>query len=205
MGETWYPPRERAEGEGAISVSEREALLELVRGAATAIDRSRARIDDLNVYPVPDGDTGTNLALTTKAVLDALEASSAEDRATLAREATRAALMGARGNSGVILSQIVRGIGESFTAEGPIDGARVAQALRGGSDAAYRAVREPVEGTMLTAIRTLAEAAEAEQSRPVAELLEHLVGRGEAAVERTPEQLDVLARHGAEYRAVRGR
>ena len=177
-------------------MSEREALLELVRGAATAIDRSRARIDDLNVYPVPDGDTGTNLALTTKAVLDALEASSTEDRATLAREATRAALMGARGNSGVILSQIVRGIGESFTAEGPIDGTRVAQALRGGSDAAYRAVREPVEGTMLTAIRTLAEAAEAEQSRPVAELLEHLVGRGEAAVERTPEQLDVLREAG---------
>jgi DAK2 domain fusion protein YloV len=183
-------------------MNERQAVLELVRGAVAAIGRSRARIDDLNVYPVPDGDTGTNLALTTEAVLDALEGSSAEDRATLAREATRAALMGARGNSGVILSQIVRGIGESLAGEagdangGPIDGPRVAQALRAGSDAAYRAVREPVEGTMLTAIRTLAEAAEAEQSRPVPDLIEHLVGRGEAAVERTREQLDVLREAG---------
>ena len=183
-------------------MNEREALLELVRGAVAAIGRSRARIDDLNVYPVPDGDTGTNLALTAEAVLDALEASSAEDRPTLAREATRAALMGARGNSGVILSQIVRGIGESLAGEsgdadgGPIDGPRVARALRAGSDAAYRAVREPVEGTMLTAIRTLAEAAEAEQSRPVAELLELLVERGEAAVQRTREQLDVLREAG---------
>ena len=183
-------------------MNEREAVFELVRGAVAAIGRSRARIDDLNVYPVPDGDTGTNLALTAEAVLDALEGSSAEDRSTLAREATRAALMGARGNSGVILSQIVRGIGESLAGEGgdadggPIDGPRIARALRAGSDAAYRAVREPVEGTMLTAIRTLAEAAEAEQSRPVVELLEYLVGRGEAAVERTREQLDVLREAG---------
>jgi len=180
----------------------RLAVLELVSGAVAAIGRNRARIDDLNVYPVPDGDTGTNLALTTEAVLDALEASSAEDRATLAREATRAALMGARGNSGVILSQIVRGIGESLAGEGgeansdPIDGPRIARALRAGSDAAYRAVREPVEGTMLTVIRTLAEAAEAEQSLPVAELLEHLVARGETAVERTRGQLDVLREAG---------
>ena len=128
-------------------MNERQAVLELVRGAVAAIGRSRARIDDLNVYPVPDGDTGTNLALTAEAVLDVLEASTAEDRATLARETTRAALMGARGNSGVILSQIVRGIGESLAGEGgepnggPIDGPRVARALRAGSDAAYRAVR----------------------------------------------------------------
>src|SRR5438876_6912700 len=104
--------------------------------------------------------------------------------------------MGARGNSGVILSQIVRGIAESLEAEGPLDGGVVARALRGGSDAAYRAVRNPVEGTMLTAIRALAEAAEAEQSRPVAELLELLVTRGEVAVARTQEQLDVLREAG---------
>jgi DAK2 domain fusion protein YloV len=173
-------------------VTEREALLHVVRGAVAALERSRARIDDLNVYPVPDGDTGTNLALTARAVLEALESSTAEDRATIARETTRAALMGARGNSGVILSQIVRGIGESLEAEGALDSGVVVRALRGGSDAAYRAVRKPVEGTMLTAIRALAEAAEEEQSRPVAELLELLVTRGEEAVARTQEQLDVL-------------
>jgi len=177
-------------------VTEREALLHVVLGAVAALERSRDRIDDLNVYPVPDGDTGTNLALTARAVLEALEDSAAEDRPTIARETTRAALMGARGNSGVILSQIVRGIAESLEAEGPLDGGVVARALRGGSDAAYRAVRNPVEGTMLTAIRALAEAAEAEQSRPVAELLELLVTRGEVAVARTQEQLDVLREAG---------
>lgn len=177
-------------------MSPREKALGLVRGAVASLERSRARIDDLNVYPVPDGDTGTNLALTARAVLEALEASTAEDRATIARETTRAALMGARGNSGVILSQIIRGIGESLAAEESIDGPAVARVLRAGSDAAYRAVRKPVEGTMLTVIRTLADAAEAEQPRPVPELLELLVSQGEEAVARTQEQLDVLREAG---------
>ncbi|TML08339.1 MAG: DAK2 domain-containing protein [Actinobacteria bacterium] len=136
MGETWFLPGDGAGGEGAISVTEREALLDFVRGAIAALERSRARIDDLNVYPVPDGDTGTNLALTGRAVLEALEASTAEDRPTIAREATRAALMGARGSSGVILSQIIRGIAESLEAEDTLDGGVVARALRGGSGAA---------------------------------------------------------------------
>ncbi len=177
-------------------MSEREAALRLVRGAVAALERSRARIDDLNVYPVPDGDTGTNLALTARAALEALEASTADERAVLARETTRAALMGARGNSGVILSQIVRGASEALAEPGPADGAAVARALRAGADAAYRAVREPVEGTMLTAIRILAETAEAEEARPVQELLELLVARGEEAVARTQEQLDVLREAG---------
>src|SRR5947207_10401385 len=182
-------------------MNEREGLLRLVGGAVAALERSRERIDDLNVYPVPDGDTGTNLALTARAVLEALEASTAEDRATLARETTRAALMGARGNSGVILSQIVRGLAESLAGEGragieSVDGPAVARAMRAGADAAYRAVRKPVEGTMLTAIRTLADAAEAEQSKAVAQLLELLVARGEEAVARTEEQLDVLREAG---------
>ena len=76
-------------------MSEREAVLHLVLGAVAALERSRARIDDLNVYPVPDGDTGTNLALTARAVLDELETSTAEERAVLSRESSRAALMGA--------------------------------------------------------------------------------------------------------------
>jgi DAK2 domain fusion protein YloV len=177
-------------------VTERENLVRLVAGAVAAIDAGRGRIDDLNVYPVPDGDTGTNLVLTVRAVLEDLEGSRASDRDTLAQETTRAALMGARGNSGVILSQIVRGVAESLAEPGPIDGARVARALRAGSDAAYRAVREPVEGTMLTAIRTLAEAAEANQTLPVPELLELLVERGDEAVERTQEQLEVLREAG---------
>ena len=177
-------------------MSERDTLLALVRGAVAALERSRRRIDDLNVFPVPDGDTGTNLALTAQAVVEALEATDADDRARLSRELSRAALMGARGNSGVILSQIVRGAAEVLGDAGTIDSDTVALALRGASDAAYRGVREPVEGTMLTCIRELAEAAEAERNRPVAELLELLVERGEVAVARTPEQLDVLREAG---------
>ena len=177
-------------------MSDHDVAFALAGAALNALERNRRRLDDLNVYPVPDGDTGTNLVLTARAVLEALEASTAEDRAAIARETTRAALMGARGNSGVILSQIIRGIGESLAAEESIDGDAVARVLRAGSDAAYRAVRKPVEGTMLTAIRTLADAAEAEQSRPVPELLELLVARGEEAVARTQEQLDVLREAG---------
>jgi DAK2 domain fusion protein YloV len=163
----------------------RSRVLELARGAQAAIEAARARIDDLNVYPVPDGDTGTNLALTVRAVVDALEADGPDERAALAHEISRAALMGARGNSGVILSQIVRGAAESLARSDD-----TASALRSASDAAYRAVKRPVEGTMLTAIRELAEEAEAGGD------LAALVARGDDCVVRTREMLPALAEAG---------
>ena len=89
-------------------------VLELARAALAAIEASRARIDDLNVFPVPDGDTGTNLALTVRAIVESLEQPGRAERAELAHRVSRAALMGARGNSGVILSQIVRGAAEEL-------------------------------------------------------------------------------------------
>ena len=158
-------------------------VLELVRAAEAALERNRARLDDLNVYPVPDGDTGTNMLLTVRAVREALE--SGDD------DVVRAALLGARGNSGVILSQIVRGAVEGFAEDGS-----VATALRRGSDVAYAAVREPVEGTILTVSRALAEEAEAHPGAEPAELLSHIVRRGDEAVERTRDQLDVLRKAG---------
>jgi uncharacterized protein len=172
-------------------VSEPETVRRLARGALGALEQSRERIDDLNVYPVPDGDTGTNLTLTARGVVEALDASTATDRPTLAREATRAALMSARGNSGVILSQIVRGAADSLAESDDL-----ARAFRGASDEAYAAVRKPVEGTMLTVVRELAEVAEAAGPLEPAELLALLVQRGEEAVERTREQLDVLREAG---------
>jgi uncharacterized protein len=172
-------------------VSDLEQARALARGALASLERSRQRIDDLNVYPVPDGDTGTNLLLTVRAVVEALDASHATDRAALVREVSRAALMGARGNSGVILSQIVRGAAEELGAADEVDGATIARALRAASDAAYRAVRRPVEGTMLTVVRALAEAAEQHGSS-----LPELVRHGEEAVARTQEQLDVLREAG---------
>jgi DAK2 domain fusion protein YloV len=171
----------------------------LVGAALASLEASRGRIDDLNVYPVPDGDTGTNLTLTVRAVADAVESAESADRPALAHAVARAALMGARGNSGVILSQIVRGVADVLAeSTNGIDPLLAARALRGASDAAYRAVRRPVEGTMLSVIRELAEEAERRTSDPglLGDLLVELVRHGERAVARTPEQLDVLREAG---------
>jgi fatty acid kinase len=180
-----------------------ESDLERVRGlvgsALASLEANRSRIDDLNVYPVPDGDTGTNLTLTVRAVADAIGEAEPGDRPALARAVARAALMGARGNSGVILSQIVRGIADVLgEAVNGVDPALTARALRGASDTAYRAVSRPVEGTMLSVIRELAEEAErrAGAPEPLGELLVDLVRHGEEAVARTPEQLEILREAG---------
>ncbi len=139
-----------------------EAVQKVVGAALASLEANRRRIDDLNVYPVPDGDTGTNLTMTVRAVADAVDETSAASRQSLARDVARGALMGARGNSGVIFSQIVRGAADVLgeTTSETIDAQATARALRGASDAAYRAVRRPVEGTMLSVIRELAEEAE---------------------------------------------
>jgi DAK2 domain fusion protein YloV len=176
-------------------VSDLEQVLKLARAATTALERNRRRIDDLNVYPVPDGDTGTNMTMTARAVVEELEGSSATDRPALVKEVTRAALMGARGNSGVILSQILRGAAEVLGEEPAIDAPAVARAFQGARDAAYRAVREPVEGTMLSVIREMADESEGTNGEITA-LLAAIVRRGEAALARTPEQLDVLREAG---------
>ena len=172
------------------------AVQGLVEAALASLEANRARIDDLNVYPVPDGDTGTNLTMTVRAIDEAVDATSASDRQSLARDVARGALMGARGNSGVIFSQIVRGAADVLgeTDAQPIDAHAIALALRGATDAAYRAVRRPVEGTMLSVIRELAEEAEARApgAPQLDVLLVDLVRRGEEAVARTPEHLQVL-------------
>jgi DAK2 domain fusion protein YloV len=177
-------------------VSELGRVRELARGALVALERNRRRIDDLNVYPVPDGDTGTNLTLTVRAVVEHLDSTQSEDREALARELTRAALMGARGNSGVIFSQILRGFAEVAGTADPLDSTAVARAFRSASDAAYRAVRKPVEGTMLTVIREMAEEAELHTGDEPIDLLRAVVSRGEAALARTQETLDILREAG---------
>jgi hypothetical protein len=179
--------------------SDLERVRSLVGAALASLETSRSRIDDLNVYPVPDGDTGTNLTLTVRAVAEAVGSAEPADRSALAHAVARAALMGARGNSGVILSQIVRGVADVLASStNGIDPALTARALRGASDAAYRAVRRPVEGTMLSVIRELAEEAErrAAESDPLGDLLVELVRHGEDAVARTPKQLEVLREAG---------
>ena len=192
-----------------------------VVGVALAhLEERRKEINDLNVFPVADGDTGDNMALTMRFVLDSLdelEAQSEEDprRPEIVRAVARAALMGARGNSGVILSQIVRGAAEKLaTPPGRlIDPRLIEEALRSASDAAWGSVRDPEEGTMLTAIRAMADAVaerldrwaprrlepestDAEQNALLAEMMATALVAGEEAVRHSPEQLDVLAEAG---------
>jgi DAK2 domain fusion protein YloV len=171
---------------------------ELGHAALASLERSRERIDDLNVYPVPDGDTGTNMTMTARAVVEELDQTKTDERLALVKEVTRAALMGARGNSGVILSQIVRGAAEPLGLNGDVGTETIARSFRSASDAAYRAVREPVEGTILSVIRELAEEAEGHTGTAStnADLLAAVVRRGEEAVARTPEQLAVLREAG---------
>jgi uncharacterized protein len=164
----------------------------LVRAALASLEADRGRIDNLNVFPVPDGDTGTNMALTVRSVAEALAASSASAPDEVASEVTRACLMGARGNSGVILSQLVRGAADALARGEPL-----AAVLRRASDAGYAAVREPQEGTILTVARAVAERAEElDAGVPLGESLVEVVTAGEAALARTQEQLAPLREAG---------
>jgi uncharacterized protein len=167
----------------------REGALSLAKAGLAALEASRTRLDDLNVYPVPDGDTGMNMVATARAVVEALERG---------QDPVRGALMGARGNSGVILSQLLRGAVEAVEGHERIDTPELAAALRAASDAGYAAVREPQEGTILTVARALADRAEelAKDGTAVEDALGELVAHGEVALARTREQLDVLRQAG---------
>ena len=175
----------------------RAIAIAAIEAALAAVEAERQLINDLNVYPVPDGDTGTNLALTVRAVLDELEQSDAEGIPEVAAAVTKGSLMGARGNSGVILSQVVRGVCEVWGTSGSLDVRVVKEALDAGQAAAYRAVKEPVEGTMLTVMREMAIAAQAlPDSLGLETLLAAVDEAGSSAVERTTSQLAALQKAG---------
>jgi DAK2 domain fusion protein YloV len=197
-----------------------ERFHRVIRVAHRHLEERRHEINDLNVFPVPDGDTGDNMVGTIRAVregLDGLRSNSlaAVDRNYIIQTVTHSALMGARGNSGVILSQIVRGAAEVLsTRRGELIGpALIRDALANAAQAAWQSVGDPQEGTMLTVIREVSDAValyvdgleraeldscstEADQDAAIAELLAIAISSGQAALERTPEQLDVLADAG---------
>jgi DAK2 domain fusion protein YloV len=167
--------------------------------ARDSLDRSKDLIDSLNVFPVPDGDTGTNLLLTLEAACAEVEGCLDAGVAPVAEAAARGALLEARGNSGVIVSQILRGVDRALGEATSIDGGAIARALRLGANQAYRAVARPVEGTILTVIRAAANAAEhAVKSGPaeVSQVLDAARGAAMEALERTPQMLEVLRRAG---------
>jgi uncharacterized protein len=173
------------------------------RACLQALGEAREEIDALNVYPVPDGDTGTNLYLTVEAAVQATEAVTDQDLGVIMRAAARGALLGARGNSGVILSQMFRGASESIVAvsatrsDGLVPG-DLADALAKAAEMAYAAVAEPVEGTMLTVAREAAQAAttSAAAGANLVELAMTTAAAARVALARTPEQLDILRRSG---------
>ena len=190
------------------------ALAEAMRTYAVALDRHRVTIDRLNVYPVPDGDTGTNMALTLAAVGEELDGAGT-GRAEVCAAISYGGLMGARGNSGVIVSQILRGLaatlspsdepGSANSLDGPpIDAGLLAAGLAAASVAADGAVMRPVEGTILSVARASAQAAQqaivddssADAGARLVTMLEGARGAGQAALERTPQQLPVLADAG---------
>ncbi len=176
-----------------------ERLLQALEFATRWLDHNRDAVNALNVFPIPDGDTGTNMALTMHASLDA--ARNADDPASAGSVASKlayGALMGARGNSGVILSQIFRGFAGPIADRDTIDGQDLARALDGARELAYKAVMRPVEGTMLTIIRVAAESAEASAGRTssLAEVLEDALAGAREALEQTPDMLEILRQAG---------
>jgi len=144
-------------------------------------------VNRLNVFPVPDGDTGTNMLLTLQSAVEDIKDSNSNEVSKIARIAAHGSLMGARGNSGVIFSQIVRGAAEVIGAAPGVAVPVVASAFRGAADAAYRAVRRPVEGTMLTVIREMADEAQSRSTSvtSVVDLLPIVLRRGEEAASRS--------------------
>jgi DAK2 domain fusion protein YloV len=178
-----------------LSVSQARSLL---AAGFQALEARKQEVNDLNVYPVPDGDTGTNLALTVRSVVDAVGRMQQSVPAhEIGPAISQAALMGARGNSGVILSQIIRGAMNVVGAADIITQATVVHMLREAAETAYRAVRKPVEGTILTVLREMAEAAErAPEGLGVKTLMDIVVAAGWKSVERTPTLLRVLADAG---------
>jgi DAK2 domain fusion protein YloV len=170
----------------------------VVAAAHAALKAQVARINALNVYPVPDGDTGTNMLLTLDSVLEETSGSTYDSPEAASKAAARAALMGARGNSGVILSQMVRGACDLLAGQERLTAEAFAAALDGARERAYASVREPVEGTMLTVIKDAARAAR-EALREDADLPAVRRAAGRAAhdsVRHTPELLAVLREAG---------
>jgi DAK2 domain fusion protein YloV len=192
----------------------------VVAAALAELENRRQEVNDLNVFPVADGDTGDNMALTLRAVLDELNGMDGEPIDVIGRDAivsavARAALLGARGNSGVILSQIVRGAAEELASRPGelVDPILVSAAFARAADAAYASVRDPAEGTMLSAVRAMAsrvahdlahmdvrrlgpDATSQEQDELLAQVLENALEAGTEAVDRGPEQLAILRQSG---------
>ncbi len=171
-------------------------LREMVVAAASMLEANKQSLNDLNVFPVPDGDTGTNMSLTMQSVLKEVSSIQENDLASVAKAMSRGALKGARGNSGVILSQILRGFAKQFETVTEVTSRDFTKALVLGQETAYKAVMKPKEGTILTVIRVMAEKSRYEYERNLGDLFDFAIKIGEETLLKTPEMLPQLKKAG---------
>ncbi|MCY8074736.1 DAK2 domain-containing protein [Bacillus haynesii] len=175
-----------------------KAFAEMVLYGAHHLSQNANVVDALNVFPVPDGDTGTNMNLSMTSGAKEVEQIDTANIGKMAQSLSRGLLMGARGNSGVILSQLFRGFGKSIEQKSEINAKEFAAAFQAGVDTAYKAVMKPVEGTILTVAKDAAKKAvlTAQTETDIIKVMEAVVNEAEASLERTPELLPVLKEVG---------
>ncbi len=175
-----------------------DVLFAALQAGSAALQARVAEVNSLNVFPVPDGDTGTNMSLTLRAALDEVGRATRLPAGELLRLVSHGALMGARGNSGVILSQILRGFARRLDDKAEATIGDIVAALQEGADTAYKGVMKPVEGTILTVIRETAEMAgrAAKETPDVNAIMEATLREARASLARTPQLLPVLAEAG---------
>lgn len=187
----------------SIEIINGEILLEIFKQSTADLNKNKAMVDALNVFPVPDGDTGTNMSLTMNSAL--AEALKIEEPTVenVSKAISKGSLLGARGNSGVILSQIFRGFAKGCEGVELLDSAKLVQAFSEAREAAYKAVLKPVEGTILTVIRKMSkygdelmELEEGEEVPSLEVMMDALINKANETLDRTPEYLDVLKQAG---------
>lgn len=173
-------------------------LKKALAGAVKLLDINKEEVNSLNVFPVPDGDTGTNMSLTIKSALKQGLSIEEDDTSKIMIAASQGSLMGARGNSGVILSQLFRGFANGLKGKATIDIKTLAEALKQASDTAYKAVMKPTEGTMLTVARECGEFALSivKEEKDILNFIKRVIDHGNRTLDRTPEMLPVLKQAG---------
>ncbi len=191
-------PGRLADASGHARALDPRHIVALIRGFRDALRANQGAVNRLNVYPVPDGDTGTNMALTVESVVAQIESSEAVEMAAVCQAISHGSLMGARGNSGVILSQILRGLAGSFRELSSVGPRDFAAALTAASTAAYGAVMKPIEGTILTVVRSAAEGASDAAGRDASllEVVDSARRSAGVALDQTPDLLPVLKAAG---------
>ncbi len=185
------PPHDRAACDG-------EALKRMAAAGRDWLDRHHATVNQLNVFPVPDGDTGTNMLMTMRNAVQEAERNGSNHAGQVAALIAHGAMMGSRGNSGTILSQLWQGFAHVLKEQEALSPELLVHGLREAAETAYRGVIQPVEGTILTVAREAAEEAEAAyaETRDMVAILERVVARAKDALERTPEMLPILKKAG---------